>query len=176
MHPTPRYSRAIDALTDLLGRLRIDFIFVGSVARAAWLGGDVSSGSIDLIALMKEQQRQQVAMMGSNRGFRVEREEIEAAEELDLIPLHFVDPDGEVRVHVLLASNALYGRMVAAGREIPCNDRTIRVVTPEGLALLSALGEQQRDVEKLIRLPEFDRHGYNDTVRAIGLAELVVPE
>ncbi|HUJ13597.1 MAG TPA: hypothetical protein VL284_07360, partial [Thermoanaerobaculia bacterium] len=69
-------------------RLRIEWAFVGGVARAAWLGGAVDGGSIDVVALMKPEQKNQVAMMASNRGFRVDRDEIEQSEELDLVPLH----------------------------------------------------------------------------------------
>src|SRR5688572_10537677 len=95
-----RYVRAIDAIADLLSRLRLDFLFVGNVARAAWLGSRVESGSLDILALMAPQQKNQVAMMASNRGFRVDRGEIEQSEELDLVPLNFVGEDGEIRVHV----------------------------------------------------------------------------
>jgi len=123
VHPiaaSPPYEQAIAAVADLLTRQRLAFVFAGSVARAAHLGSPVDGGSIDVIATMGPQQKNQVAMMASNRGFRVEREEIEAAEELDLIPMHFES----VRVHVLVASNALYGRMVAEGRvaELPGSD------------------------------------------------------
>ncbi|HVR38606.1 MAG TPA: hypothetical protein VMU84_05895, partial [Thermoanaerobaculia bacterium] len=111
---TARYSRALHATAELLTKLRLDFAFVGSVARVAWLGGEVSESSIDVIAVMNPEQKNQVAMMASNRGYRVDRGEIDASVELDLIPLNFVDEEGEVRVHVLVASNALYGRMVAA--------------------------------------------------------------
>jgi hypothetical protein len=123
VHPiaaSPLYEQAIAAVADLLNRQRLAFVFAGSVARAAHLGTPINGGSIDVIATMGPQQKNQVAMMASNRGFRVEREEIEAAEELDLIPMHFES----VRVHVLVASNALYGRMVAEGRvaELPGSD------------------------------------------------------
>jgi hypothetical protein len=63
---------------------------------------------------MQGQQKNNVAMMASHRGFRVDRDEIEATEELDLVPLMFVDEAGDVRVHVLVASNALYARMFAS--------------------------------------------------------------
>ena len=96
-------------------------MFVGSVARAAWLGGLIDSGSIDVLGLMQPQQKNQVAMMANNRGFRVDRDEIEQTEELDLIPLTWIDEEGDVRVHVLVASNALYARMFA-------NARTSRVL------------------------------------------------
>ena len=115
VHASPRYGRAIAAAADLLTRLRLEFVFVGSVARSAWLGSRVDRGSLEVVALMTPEQKSQVAMMAGNRGFRVDREEVEDTAELDLIPMHFVDPEGEVRVHVLVASNALYGRMVRAG-------------------------------------------------------------
>ena len=67
-----RYGRAIDAVSDLLARLRISSIFVGSVARSAWLGSRVEQGSVDLIAVMKPEQKNQVVMMGSHRGFRAD--------------------------------------------------------------------------------------------------------
>ncbi|HEY6842702.1 MAG TPA: hypothetical protein VI391_00925, partial [Thermoanaerobaculia bacterium] len=96
MDLSPRYARAIDAIRELLTRLRLEWTFVGAIARAAWLGGVVEGGSIDVVALMKPEQKNQVAMMASNRGFHVDRDEIEQSEELDLIPLHFDD----VRIHV----------------------------------------------------------------------------
>ena len=111
-----RHSRAIQSTAELLSKLRIESIFVGSVARAAWLGEEIASGSIDALALMNAPQKNQLATMASHRGYRVEREEIEQSEELDLVPLNYVDEEGEVRVHVLLASNALYGRMVTGGQ------------------------------------------------------------
>ncbi len=120
MHPlraTPRYTRAIEAVADLLAKLRIESMFVGSVARSAWLGGLIESGSIDVLGVMQPQQKNQVAMMAGNRGFRVDRDELDQTEELDLIPLTWIDED-DVRVHVLVASNALYARMFGAARVV----------------------------------------------------------
>jgi len=161
----PRYARAIDAVTDLLSRLRLDWIFVGGVARSAWLGGSVEGGAIDVVALMQPQQKNQVAMMASNRGFRVDREEIDQSEELDLIPLHFDD----VRIHVLVASNALYARMIGAARVV--ND--LRVAAPEDLALLLTLSDDAVAVQQLMAAPDFDRARFNETLISIGLRELV---
>jgi hypothetical protein len=129
--------------------------------------------SAALVALMTPEQKSQVAMMAGNRGFRVDREEVDHTAELDLIPLHVVDPEGEVRVHVLVASNALYGRMVRAGvaRE------NIQVAAVEDLALLFALGddeESQRAAALLVRLPEFNRAAYNERLVSIGLPQFVV--
>ncbi|HEX9162250.1 MAG TPA: hypothetical protein VF980_11135 [Thermoanaerobaculia bacterium] len=179
VHASPRYERAISAVAELLSRLRLDFVFVGSVARAAWLGSRVERGSLDVIALMSAEQKNQVAMMGSNRGFRVDRSEIEQSEELDLVPLNFVDAEGDVRIHVLVASNALYGRMVPNGVAAEAGGATLKIAAAEDIALLLALGEDEeshRAVEMLIRLPGFDRIAYNRRLVSIGLPQLVVAE
>ena len=113
VHASSRYGRALAAVTDFLTRLKLEFAFVGNVARSAWLGSRVECGSLDLIALINTEQKSQVAMMANGRGFRVEREEIDAErEELDLDSARFADPEGTIRIHVLVGSNALYGRMV----------------------------------------------------------------
>ena len=173
---SPPHARAIHSTSDLLGRLRIDAAFVGSVARSAWLGSVVDCGSIDVLALMGPQQKNQVAMMASNRGFRVEREEVEQSEELDLVPLNFVDPEGDVRVHVLVGSNALYGRMVATAVEAQIEDRTLRVPAAEDVALLLGMSGDEDAVRRLSELPGFDRRAYNDKLVSIGLSEWVVAE
>ncbi len=180
VHASPRYSRAIAAISDLLAKLRLEFIFVGTVARAAWLGSAVEDGALDVVVLMTPEQKNQVAMMANNRGFRVDRDEVEATAELDLVPLNFSDGEGgEVRVHVLVASNALYGRMVAAGMTVSAGDRQIRVATAEDIALLLALSDDEESlltVGALFRLPDFDRAAYNSRLVSIGLSELVVTE
>ena len=184
---SPLYERAIAAVADLLTRQRLDFVFAGNVARAAHFGTPVDGGSIDVIATMGPQQMNQVAMMASNRGFRVEREEVEATEELDLIPMHFE----EVRVHVLVASNALYGRMVAEGvvpgsrfpvpggdsgnRELATGN-SIKVPRIEDFALLLQMSNDVTSLMTLIDSPEFDRAAYNRKLTSIGLRALVVPE
>jgi hypothetical protein len=165
MDINPRYARAMEAVGDLLTRLRIEWIFVGGVARAAWLGGAIDGGSIDVVALMQPQQKNQVAMMASNRGFVVDRDEVDRSEELDLIPLHFAD----VRIHVLVASNALYSKMIGAGKIV----KELRVASREDLALLLTLGEDAAGAQQLISAPDFDRERYNETLLAIGLRELV---
>lgn len=167
---TAPYARAIGAIDDLLTRLRIEHLFAGGVARAAWLGGDVARGSVDVIALLKPEQKNQVAMMAGNRGFIVDRGEIEASEELDLIPLAF---EG-VRVHVLVASNALYGTMFANAREVTAGETSIKVPSAEDVALLLALGEDEMGVRALTSRTDFDRDAYNRKLSSIGLGELVV--
>lgn len=166
-----RHTRAALAVADLLSRLRLTFTFVGSVAGSAWLGTPVESGSIDVLTLMSPEQKNQVAMMGSNRGFRVDRAQIEQSEELDLVPLNFED----IRVHVLVASNALYARIVNGSVETELGGQKVRVAAAEDLALLLSLGEDPA-AEALIRLPEFDRRAYNERLISIGLPQLVVSE
>ncbi len=161
MEISPRYARAIDAISELLSRLRLEWAFVGGIARAAWLGGVIEGGSIDLIALMKPEQKNQVAMMASNRGFRIEREEIDQSEELDLIPMHF----DEVRIHILVASNALYAKMIASARIV----NELKVASPEDLALLLTLSEDAAGVRQLMSDPHFDHARYNETLTSIGL-------
>jgi hypothetical protein len=167
-----RHANVVRAVADLLTRLRLDFVFVGSVARAAHLGVPVSDGSIDAIATMGPQQKNQLAMMAKNNGFRVEREEVEAAEELDLVPMRFND----TRVHVLVASNALYGRMVAEGVQAQFDETTLKVPRLEDFALLLQMNNDVESLMSVIELPRFDRAGYNAKLAAIGLRDLVVPE
>jgi hypothetical protein len=173
MHPiraSARYSRAIHATAELLTKLRIEAMFVGGVARAAWIGSEVDGGAIDVLALMNAPQKGQVAMMASNRGFRVDRDELEQTDELDLIPLNFVDPEGEIRVHVLLASNALYGRMVSSGVAATIDERELRVPRAEDLALLLLMSEDQEALSHLTTLPEFDLVAFRERLSSIGLS------
>jgi len=172
MHPiraNARYARAIHAIAELLGKLKMDSMFVGGVARAAWLDVELGSGAVDVLAVMTPQQKNQLAMMAANRGFRVERDELDAAEELDLIPLNWSDPDGEVRVHVLVASNALYGRMISVGVATELDDRTVKIPRAEDLALLLLMAEDQEAVQYLTSLPEFDLQAFRDRLASIGL-------
>jgi hypothetical protein len=170
-----RHTRAIQSTAKLLAKLRMESVFVGSVARAAWLGDPIVSGAIDALALMNPPQKNQLAMMASNRGYRVEMDEIEQSVELDLVPLNFVDEEGDVRVHVLLASNALYGRMVAAGVEGPLVEQTLlSVPCAEDFALLLMMSDDEDAVRRMAALPDFDRVAFDEKLIAIGLGAQVV--
>ena len=164
-----RYARAIHAIAELLAKLKIDAMFVGGVARSAWMDAEVDSGAVDVLALMAAPQRNQLAMMASHRGFRVEREELQQAEELDLVPLNFIDESGEIRVHVLLASNALYGRMVAAGLTTTIDQREVKVPRAEDLALMLLMAEDEEAMRHLTSLPEFDLAAFRERLTSIGL-------
>jgi hypothetical protein len=167
---TPRYAQAIDATGDLLVKQSLEFMFVGNVARAAWLGGAIDSGSVDVVAIMQPQQKSQVAMMAGNNGFHVDRTLVEGSEELDLIPLTY---EG-IRVHVLVASNALYARMVRDAWFERIGEHDWRVPSREDLALLLALSEDEESLQQVIALPDFDRDRYNDKLTSIGLRGLVL--
>jgi hypothetical protein len=173
---TPPSQRAIRAVADLLGRLRLDFAFVGSVARSAHLGALLDAQSIDVLALMTPEQKNAAAMMANNRGFLVDREEIQATEELDMVPFRFPDPDGDIRIHLLVGSNALYGRMVAEGVQAPFEETTLKVPRLEDFALLLQLGNDVPALTQAFASESFDRTAYNRKLAAIGLRELVIPE
>jgi hypothetical protein len=168
-HP---WSGAIEATSELLTKLKLESAFVGSVARSAWLGAPVGAGSIDVVATMTPEQKNNVAMMAGNRGFDVDRGEIERSEELDLIPLKF----GDVRVHVLVASNALYGRMVKSASPASFNEREVRIASAEDLALLSLIGEDAETAGALLDMSGFDKPALNRKLVSIGLSGLVVHE
>ena len=175
MHPVragAAHSAAIEAIAELLSKLRLESAFVGGVARSAWLGTTFDRGAVDVLALMKPEQKDQIAMMAHNRGFEVSREEIESTEEMDVIPMRF----GGVRVHVLVASNALYGRMVAAASPASINGREIRVATAEDLAVLAIVGDDDATADALTSLPSFDREGLKKKLVTIGLGGAVAGE
>jgi hypothetical protein len=168
----PQWSAAIEATSELLTKLKLEFAFVGVVARSAWLASTVDDGSIDVLALLTPEQKNHVAMMASNRGFGVDRAEIGRSEELDLIPLTFDD----VRVHVLVASNALYGRMVKSAAAATFHERGVRIASAEDLALLSMIGEDRKTTDALLDMNGFDRPALNRKLVSIGLGDLVVRE
>ena len=173
---TPRYDRALRAVAGLLTHLRVSFVFVGSVARAAYLGERVEQQSIDVVAVMAPEQKNQLAMMANNRGFVVNRAELEATDELDLVPFEFVDPEGSVRVYVLLATNALYGRMFADSVQTNVGNFDVKVPRIEDFAVLLQLSSDVTALTQVIGSAGFDRSAYNRKVSAIGLREMVIPE
>jgi hypothetical protein len=163
---------AIDAIADLLTRLRLDFAFVAGAARSAWLGSIFDRGPVDVLALMKPEQKDQVAMMANNRGFDVSRQEIESTDEMDVIPLRFKG----TRVHVLVASNALYGRMIASATPATVNDREVRVANAEDMAVLAIVGDDDETADALVSLPSFDHERLRKKLMSIGLGGAVTGE
>lgn len=173
----PARRRAIEMTDDLLARLRIEHAFVGSVARAAWLGDPVE-GSVDVLAMVGSDRKAQIPMMAGNRGFELDRDAIEAADELDLVPLSVVHDGERVRIHVLVASNSLYARMVTGSVEAHFEELAVRVVNAEDLALLVMMSSEdgERGVRQLIDAAgaDFDLTRFNDRLVSIGLQRRVV--
>jgi hypothetical protein len=172
MRADATHTAAIEAVAELLTRLRLDFAFVGGAARSVWLGSSFDGGAVDVLALMKPEQKDQIAMMANNRGFEVSRDEIERTEEMDLIPMRF----NGVRVHVLVASNALYGRMVASATAARFNGRDIRVANAEDMAVLAIVGDDDETADALTSLPSFDHEGLKKKLVSIGLGGVVTGE
>lgn len=179
LQPSPAHAQAIDATRQLLSALRVDAAFVGSVARAAWTGAAIETGSVDVLALTSPDRSRQIPMMASNRGFHVDPEEVERAEELDLIPMRFGDADQGVRIHVLMATNTLYARMIRNAVEVPFEDQMVTVISAEDFGLLLAVDEGDDARHALLELihgagSAFDLHAFNRRLVSIGLGTRVV--
>jgi hypothetical protein len=173
------WEAAIRSITDLLGRLKMDHAFVGSVAAAAWRGGDVASGSIDVLVLIPPERKRQIPTMAANRGFEVDRDEVEATDELDLVPLKLRHGDFLVRIHVLVASNALYAHMVTGAVPATVGELGIRVVNSEDLALLYLVADEPSAEEAVSDLIEragedLDLDRLNRKLISIGLHRKVI--
>lgn len=173
------HLHAASAIAGLLGRLRIDAAFVGAVASSAWLGEPVSDDSIDVVALVSPERMQQIPMMAANNGFVVDAEAVESARELDLIPMARVEGDAPIRVHVLIATTAIYTKMIRDAVEARMGDETIRVIRAEDLLLLQVVDDREvardrsdRLVERMGR--EFDSAEFNRRLVAIGLGSKVI--
>lgn len=70
-----------------------------------------------------------------------------------------------------MATNALYGRMVATAVEARLQESSIRIVTPEDLALLLLMAEDHSGLERLLEVqPELEVESLNRKLASIGLA------
>jgi len=178
LHLPPEHRRAAAILDELMEQVKIDYAFVGSIALNAWLDVPVA-GSLDLLALISPERGSQLPMMATQRGFRVDREEMEAVKELDLLPMHF-EGEQEIRVNVLMATNALYSNMIARRREVSINDdRTVWIIAPADLALLLRVAEDETSAGQFTNLlerqaSEVDVEKFNRNLRSIGLSRLEV--
>jgi len=167
---------AVRATEELLTRLQIPHAFVGEVALAAWLGRPAAVGSIDVLALITPDRSRQIPMMASNRGFLVDENELEETRELDLIPMRFAHESGNPRVHVLMASNALYSRMLGRTTEAELGDDMIPVVHAEDLGLMLAMQDARDTLDSLVEAAaeRFDADRFNETLVSIGLPRRVL--
>jgi hypothetical protein len=109
--------------------------------------------------------------MASNRGFLVDENELEETRELDLIPMRFAHAAGTPRVHVLMASNALYSRMLNRATEAEAGDDMLPVVHAEDLGLMLAMQEAHSTLAALVEAAgeRFDLERFNETLVSIGL-------
>ncbi|MBI2214956.1 MAG: hypothetical protein HYU52_15015 [Acidobacteria bacterium] len=168
----PRLA-ATCAIDELLARQQVVHAFVGEVAIGAWTGRCVETGSVDVLALVSPDRCQQIPMMASHRGFRVDEADVESARELDLIPMRWGKGTSAPRVHVLMATNALYAAMLNRAVDARLGESMLRVVHVEDLALMLTLSDRD-DVtvdELAVRSGHaFDRTRFEETLRSIGLA------
>ncbi len=159
----------------LFGELGAGCALVGDLAVRAWLGEDVPpQGSVDVLGMVHTERSRQISKAAPGHGFRVEPEEAERAEELDLLPMTWTAGERAVRVHVLFASNALYGRMVRDAVPVTTPGAPLKAIAAEDLALLllmSDAAEASSTVAKLrLKLGEaFDLDGLNRKLVSIGL-------
>jgi hypothetical protein len=162
---------AVRATEELLMKLQIAHAFVGEIALAAWLDRPAAAAPVDVLALLAPDRSRQVPMMASHRGFIVDEDEIERARELDLIPMRFAGPGGTPRIHVLMASNALYSRMLKRAFEVELGDDMIPVAHPEDLGLMLAMQDARETLAALADAAgeTFDRDRFNATLVSIGL-------
>lgn len=177
LRAAPGISDAIAAIHDLLTRLKIDHMFVGAVGEAAWTGSSVDAGSVDVLVMVTPERKGQIPMMASNRGFIVDRDAVEAADELDVVPLAWGDEVSRVRIHVLIASNALYGRMFGAATPATLDELNLLVPSSEDVVLMMMVGDRdERDRRGVIDAAgeRFDRERLNVKLRSIGLERNVI--
>jgi hypothetical protein len=175
----PARTAAILAIDDLLSRLKLDHAFVGEAAMAAWLSHAFHHGPVDVLAVMTPEQKGQVPMMAMNRGFEVDRASVESTDELDLIPLA-MRTDGElVRIHVLVASNALYAWMVKGALQTSLGERQFKVARAEDLVLMLLVSDAPVAAQKITEVinaagARFDRGQLNEKLVSIGLSQKVL--
>ncbi len=162
---------AVRATEELLNKLQIKHAFVGEVATAAWLGRNAAAAAVDVLALLTPDRSRQVPMMASHRGFLIDETELEETRELDLIPMRFEHPAGSPRVHVLMATNALYSKMLNRTCEAEIGDDQIPVIHAEDLGLLLAMQEARETLGSLVAAAgeRFDVDRFNQTLVSIGL-------
>jgi len=166
---------AATATAELMAKLRISFAFVGDLALSAWLGKS-QARQVDLLAVVSPEGKQQIPMMASHRGFELDRELIQATEELDLVPMSY----GGVKIHVLIASNALYGRMVAAAVPARLGPLEVRIAGAEDLGLLLTFSDAADSLHlrnELVRFSgaEFDIARFNRKLVSLGAGGKAIP-
>lgn len=171
---------AAKAAAGLLGELRMDYALVGDLALRAWLDEDAGGdGAVDLLGVIQTERSTQIPKFASQSGFRIDPKEAERGEELDLLPMTWIEGPRPVRVHVLFAVNALYGRMVREGVPVSTAGATLKVIAAKDLALLLLVSEAPEAIADVARLrlklgEGFDLDGLNRKLVSIGLGKKVL--
>lgn len=164
----------------LMDDLRMDYALVGDIALRAWLDDEIGAeGTVDLLAVIQTERSGQIPKGAPARGFRVDPEEAERGEELDLLPMTWTGGERPVRVHVLFATNALYARMVREGVAAAAAEAPVKVIAAEDLALLLLVGDSPESGGAIARLrlklgDRFDLEGLNRKLLSIGLGGRVL--
>lgn len=158
----------------LLRQVEAPYAFVGDVALNAWLDRPHNGHTVDVVTLLGDRPTSLLAAAGE-AGLTFDEREIARCEELDLIPLRFDGRSDSVRIHLLLATNALYGRMIQSAVEGEVEGTWVRVVSAEDLALLLSISgteESARSLEELTTAPgvNFDHERFRRMLTMIGIA------
>ncbi|HEY0787871.1 MAG TPA: hypothetical protein VGE86_04445 [Thermoanaerobaculia bacterium] len=180
MSGDPARIGAAEAAAELFRELGAGCALVGDLAMRAWLGEDVpAAGTVDVLGMVQTERSRQISKIAPGHGFVIDAAEAERAEELDLMPMAWTAGERPVRVHVLFASNALYGRMVRDAVPVATRSAPLKVIGAEDLALLMLVSdapEAPSTIAKLrLRLGEaFDLGGLNRKLVSIGLGGKVL--
>jgi hypothetical protein len=169
-------AAAVAAVWDFLSSLGLGSAFVGRIAMAGWTGGRVSEGTVDVLTLLTPERSAQIPQNAAAFGFGFDREALEATAELDLIPLDFAHGASSVRVHLLMATNALYGRMIRDARDAIVGRTSAKIVAAEDLAFLLTMADDDAARDRVIEAAggEFDTGRFNARLVAIGLPAKVI--
>ncbi|HUO85692.1 MAG TPA: hypothetical protein VM534_11315 [Thermoanaerobaculia bacterium] len=175
----PDWAEAARSLIEMLDLMQMEAVFVGSIAEAAWLGNEVAAGPIDVLALTSSGHARMIPKVAGQHGFEVDAAEIERAEELDLIPLTRRSGEQRIRIHILMATNALYSRMIRNAVAGFAGGMALRLLAPEDLAILLLVDESsdaRRRLDRLIEAAgeEMNLDRLNETLASLGLSSKMV--
>jgi hypothetical protein len=171
---------AARAAAAMLATLRMDHAIVGDLALHAWLEEDVpAAGSVDLLGMVQTERAGQIPRIAPDHGFHVDPAQAAEAEELDLLPMTWRGGEREVKVHLLFATNALYGRMVRESVAVAGEESELKVIRAEDLALLLLVSDEPEALAAIARLrlklgPALDVEGLNRKLVSIGLSGKVL--
>ncbi len=178
IHATDGFAAATAATLGLLAHLKIDHALVGAAAASVWIEEMAEDESVDVLGLLSPERMQQVPMMAANRGFKVDPEAVERTRELDLIPMVWPSDGSEVKIHVLVAMNALYSLMIRDAVDAKLGDQTVRVVRRSDYAVLLLVDDRPEAMKRLgdlvASMDDDEIEGLNAKLETIGLGSRAV--